>query len=498
MAPTVVDANGERMTLPRPSAALIQALRKGTAVAFVGSGLSFDAGAPKWEKLLEEMLKRAKERFPNDRGAQLKIASAQDHYSSDQLLAAADDLKDILGSEWAALLNEHFHRLKPTRVHKQLARLGFAAFVTTNFDTLIEDALEDPFVLRWDERNLVEDLNNGLYNPAKPIVFKLHGTYDHPKSVVLTMRDYQAAQKTEGVNHALKRLLGWGHNLWLGYGYRDPRVEMIRAYLILEGGSGGDALIAKNDRNAALDEMFKLGGVESSVLKDYKDLPLFLQQLEMEVDAYTQGAKHGTSSARNRRVAKSSRESASSTGAPQVVEVEPDPRRPGGPGKGILLLAGISVLLLVVGALVVLKGSSTDLREGPEVRPNGAPGNPQHDRRSQLEGRAPRDKSCIAPKAAVDPTPPASNVTGERTTSEGSQRQQMRKLETSTRQPSVQKASATPAEQVLLKGNVSARDRGAGRPQDRSATGPAPNPSGAAPSSPSRGGYIPGMLEVPH
>ena len=107
---------------------LVKAIAGGNAVLFVGAGLSRGAGLPGWADLLAPLMDEIK----------LPEARRQD------LLQAAQDYEIARGRE--ALL-EHVLRAtdtadtEPTAVHRRLPDLGIDAWITTNYDDLLERTL---------------------------------------------------------------------------------------------------------------------------------------------------------------------------------------------------------------------------------------------------------------------------------------------------------------------------------------------------------------------
>jgi TIR domain-containing protein/SIR2-like protein len=117
--------------------------------------------------------------------------------------------KDILSREIKRVQIPNFylaeHRNKPPAV---LADLNLPIYITTNYDHFIEEALKakgkQPIsdFCRWNE-DLVEyanenEINVKLYDKdgdykatsGNPLVYHLYGDIDHPRSMVLTEKDY--------------------------------------------------------------------------------------------------------------------------------------------------------------------------------------------------------------------------------------------------------------------------------------------------------------------
>ena len=85
---------------------------------------------------------------------------------------------------------------KPSAAVRALAELDFPLILTTNYDQLLERALnkadKNPRKGVYDPAGLeaTTDFADGADDPQRPFIFKIHGDVDVPKSVVITDEDY--------------------------------------------------------------------------------------------------------------------------------------------------------------------------------------------------------------------------------------------------------------------------------------------------------------------
>jgi hypothetical protein len=90
---------------------------------------------------------------------------------------------------------------QPDEPHAVLADLELPIYITTNFDSFMADAIKsrnrlfEKEICRWNNHPAVIGRASVLDkdyvpNPAKPLVFHLHGTFELPQSMVLTESDY--------------------------------------------------------------------------------------------------------------------------------------------------------------------------------------------------------------------------------------------------------------------------------------------------------------------
>jgi hypothetical protein len=195
---------------------LAKDLAEGRCVLFLGSGISLAAGFPNWGQL--EALMQASCGLGGSYGP----------------LRTADCCRQELGDQrFHALLEAQFRTAaKPTDVHRRLAELPVKAFVTTNYDTLMEDALVDAR-----GRNNVNVLANrnphrwGKVNvfDSPTWVLKIHGNItDFPSGIVIGERDYlRFSTDYPHVVRCLSGLFEQNSVLFLGYSLSDANVAQI-------------------------------------------------------------------------------------------------------------------------------------------------------------------------------------------------------------------------------------------------------------------------------
>lgn len=178
---------------------LTELIRSGEAIVLIGAGSSISAGYDSWNGLLSKLA---------DEALRCDSSFAFDPNPASPLVYA-QRIRDIIthhrGMEhFENYLARQFSRLPViTRFHEQLACLPFRAYLTTNYEFTIEEALvrsgrvpERPAgVAAW--KGKVPLLRQAVRAMALggPIQFviHLHGLYDEPASVILCADDYEAA-----------------------------------------------------------------------------------------------------------------------------------------------------------------------------------------------------------------------------------------------------------------------------------------------------------------
>lgn len=186
--------------------------REGRLVAFLGAGASMGAGLPSWSQLLENLAHRADLR--DSERDELRHLEARDAGRIlDQRLKPRGGLAKAVEEETAAA--------RGSLVHLLVASLPISEVVTTNYDTLFESAWRNtgrqPRILPWDP-----------LADARPWLLKLHGSTDHPDSIVLSRDDYLRFEG-EGVALAgiVQAMLLTRHMLFVGYSLSDDNFHRL-------------------------------------------------------------------------------------------------------------------------------------------------------------------------------------------------------------------------------------------------------------------------------
>jgi len=183
----------ERPALPPVPKELVDAGARGQLVVLVGSGASKNSGLPDWKELLNKLFNQAQQ-DPLDPSRREEWAKLEAWYTDpDQkdLLRKASALARFKGDSWlaGAVARELRNATAlPSEVHKALAELPGTAFITTNYDSLLEQALEAR-IGQASKVILLSDIE-GIRDFSTGQVLKLHGALDHPDTIVLKTGDY--------------------------------------------------------------------------------------------------------------------------------------------------------------------------------------------------------------------------------------------------------------------------------------------------------------------
>lgn len=218
-APLIWDADTEAFIRK-----FVSELRDENAAAFIGAGLSKQAGYVDWAQLLEQVAKDIgldSHREPN------LVALAQFHVNANGNQRA--ELNQLLIDRFADVAI-------PTENHRILSRLPISTFWTTNYDRLLETALQENGK-RYDSKYTDDHLT--LTKKGRDVVlYKMHGDIEHPNQAVLIRHDYEEYH----VKHApfLTALAGDLVSktfLFLGFSFSDPNLDYVLSRLRIHFGT---------------------------------------------------------------------------------------------------------------------------------------------------------------------------------------------------------------------------------------------------------------------
>ena len=193
--------------------AVEKAILSDELATFIGAGLSIPAGFCSWKELLKEPA----EEIGLDVEKETDLVNLAQYYVNSKQRTSMDDL---IKEKFTALVS-------PTENHKLLAQLPISIFWTTNYDRLIEKALESnmkiPNIKTKDEHL------RGTNRNFDAIVYKLHGDVGLPEDAVITRSDYEefGYSKRKLFREVLEGDLLTKTFLFLGFSFEDPNFNYV-------------------------------------------------------------------------------------------------------------------------------------------------------------------------------------------------------------------------------------------------------------------------------
>lgn len=202
----------------------INELRDSSAAVFIGAGFSKSTGYVDWKNLLRDI---AQELGLNVDKEYDLVSLAQYCYNKNGNRSAINDV----------IFKEFSQEKEPSENHKILARLPIFTYWTTNYDSLIEDALRDV------QRVVDVKRNNKQLSITRPhrdaIVYKMHGDKDDPDDTIIIKDDYEKYHR----EHAqfittLSGDLISKTFLFIGLSFSDPNIDYILSRVRIDYGEG--------------------------------------------------------------------------------------------------------------------------------------------------------------------------------------------------------------------------------------------------------------------
>jgi hypothetical protein len=285
-------------------------LLQGDAALFVGAGLSIPSGMVDWRTLLKDI------------ATDLRLNIDQEH----DLLAVAQfefNRKGTRDSLNRAIVEWFSREGKITDNHRIIARLPIDTIWTTNYDRIIEQAYRDSQKL-LDVKHEVAQLP--VRQPgAVATLFKMHGDVSHPNSAILTKDDYECYEANHGA--FTTQLLGdlmSKRFLFLGFSFTDPNIEytfnrlrrllnpyrkgqqLLRDHYCIQRRPQASDFVNKPNPEDMLrietarfghriEDLKRLGGVQTIVIDDYREITELLAALHRQVSTRSvliSGASH--------------------------------------------------------------------------------------------------------------------------------------------------------------------------------------------------------------
>lgn len=194
---------------------IIKASQTESLTFFVGAGVSKLSNAPKWSELIDA--------FSDRIGREKKSYYSNEEYLSiPQMYYYSIDQDD---SKYYNFINNCFgsKKLIPNAIHKMLLDLNPHAFITTNFDDLLETAVSENCqsfkVVACDDE--ISEISGNRF------ILKLHGDLNH-RNIVLKEEDYlNYSENFKLVETLLKSIFATNTVVFIGYGLNDYNIKLI-------------------------------------------------------------------------------------------------------------------------------------------------------------------------------------------------------------------------------------------------------------------------------
>ena len=179
-------------------------------VLLVGAGASIDSNLPNWNDLIKVFAK--------------DLGYTKDNFTSEEFLSIPEEYYEKLGKvPFYSILESIFKKnFKPNSIHEAIEKMKVNYIITTNFDTLVEDQLNEDY--DYDIIKKDEDL---AHTSKSKMIIKMHGDLDN-KNIILKKSDFDNYEKKFPlVSTFIKGLFTTNTILFMGYSLNDPNVKNI-------------------------------------------------------------------------------------------------------------------------------------------------------------------------------------------------------------------------------------------------------------------------------
>jgi Tfp pilus assembly protein PilF len=214
---------------------LEDAIKNNTLVIFVGAGCSIPLGMPSWKKLVEDILQDLDNKYGQTSDTNFKNILNGVQNGSKSLFDALSKIENdsdngttfkIKTQEFINSRIEEISKSLPeeSNVHNLLWEIS-NKIITTNYDKILEQYIPKSISpKKFDNSNAFQSLKSQSNNAE--FLYKIHGDYEDPKSIILFESDYRDIYKNENYNtdtlatHFKEKTL-----LFIGFSLTDPFVN---------------------------------------------------------------------------------------------------------------------------------------------------------------------------------------------------------------------------------------------------------------------------------
>lgn len=252
-------------------------IKEDCAAIFAGAGLSVESGYVNWNELL---------RIPARRIG-LDVDQEKDLVTLTQYICNEDGSKQRIAEH---IKNKFASCVQINEKHRILARLPIKTYWTTNYDSLIEDALKE-CGKRPDVKKTVNDLST-ILSKRDAVVYKMHGDINNPCDVVIAKEDYEMYDlKNKLFRINLQGDLISKTFLFIGFSFEDPNLEYVLSKIkILSGGflrrhycffkKVDNSEYDKLKQKLKCEDLLKRYNIQALMVNDYSEITEILKEIE--------------------------------------------------------------------------------------------------------------------------------------------------------------------------------------------------------------------------
>lgn len=197
---------------------ILEYKKKKKLAFFVGAGVSAVSNYPSWYDLVKDMADELNYKYELD-------AKGKAIFSSEEYLRIPQIYYDNKSeTEYFEKINGAFSSdCKPNEVHDLIMQLNPYHILTTNYDTLLEQAA-NKYGINYSVINHDEKIS---VIPTKRYILKVHGDFENNK-FVLKEQDYLDYEKDYVlIDTVMKTIIATNLIVFIGYGLNDYNIKLI-------------------------------------------------------------------------------------------------------------------------------------------------------------------------------------------------------------------------------------------------------------------------------
>lgn len=232
---------------------MVEEIQKGYFCVFAGAGLSAASGYVDWKTLLEPM------------GRQLGL-----NMNMDLTLLAQYYENEFSRDELNNRILNEFAKIPKSNANMEiLASMPIRRYWTTNYDSIIEDTLEQHGKI---VDVITDQLQFKYHSPDRDaVVFKMHGDKTLPDKAVLSKNDYEIYDDTRLLyTNSLMLDLISNTFLFIGFSFSDPNLDRIIAIVKRNFKGATPKKHYCFMRNICIDDYLAKDEEEAFIIKQYE------------------------------------------------------------------------------------------------------------------------------------------------------------------------------------------------------------------------------------
>ncbi len=211
--------------IPQVPPILAKESAQNNLILFIGSGISMSSGLPNWGNLLSIMMNHIDIQPLND----IDKKEIDSLMKESKYLLVAEEIKERMSKKsFKTFFKKTFlnKELESNSTHYAITEIPLSAIITTNYDSLIEDAYNrktKPDLLNHYDVDSLSDVvsNKSFY------LLKIHGDASRVNTIVLSRSDYREMLFKKNIQHALRTVFSQNTVLFIGYSINDLDIRLI-------------------------------------------------------------------------------------------------------------------------------------------------------------------------------------------------------------------------------------------------------------------------------